>query len=74
MARAFQNFGDKKASKTAIFEIEKSEGKKTYGTETINWLIEFYVPTTKRLDLDGLEKSYYLFLKCWLDSHIFHSS
>ena len=30
LARAFQNFGDKKASKTAIFEIEKSEEKKTY--------------------------------------------
>ena len=28
LARAFQNFGDKKASKTAIFEIEKSEEKK----------------------------------------------
>ena len=30
LARAFQNFGDKKASKTAIFENEKSEEKKTY--------------------------------------------
>ena len=28
LARAFQNFGDKKASKTANFEIEKSEEKK----------------------------------------------
>ena len=28
LARAIQNFGDEKASKTAIFEIEKSEEKK----------------------------------------------
>ena len=27
--RAIKNFGDLKASKTAIFEIEKREGKKT---------------------------------------------
>ena len=29
-SRAFHIFSDKKASKTVILEIEKSEGKKTY--------------------------------------------
>ena len=29
-ARAFQNFSDKKASKTVIFEIAKSEAKNVY--------------------------------------------
>ena len=36
LARAFQNFGDKKASKTAIFEIEKSEEKKNLCLQSQN--------------------------------------
>ena len=35
-ARRIQNCCLKKASKTAIFEIEKSEGKKTYGLNETN--------------------------------------
>ena len=31
-SRAFQIFSDKKASKTVILQIEKSEEKKTYGS------------------------------------------
>ena len=36
-ARAFQNFGDEKASKTVIFEIEKSEeNTKCTGVHCVN--------------------------------------
>ena len=36
LARAFQNFGDKKASKTIIFEIGESEEKKPMVRDMIN--------------------------------------
>ena len=45
-ARAFQNFSDKKASKTFIFEIEKSEEKKPMVAQVAQKLCKFlHTPT-----------------------------